>query len=70
MVLREISQNSQENIWVEISFLIKLNYVDLQLHEKRDSRAGVICEFCKIPKNTFFAEHRQTTASDYSSINC
>ena len=27
------------------------------------------CEFCKIRKNTFFAEHHQTTASDYSSIN-
>ena len=27
------------------------------------------CEFCKICKNTFFAEQHQTTASDYSSIN-
>ena len=27
------------------------------------------CEFCKIRKNIFFAEHHQTTASDYSSIN-
>ena len=27
------------------------------------------CEFCKICKNTFFAEHQGTTASDYSSIN-
>ena len=27
-------------------------------------------EFCKIRKNTFFAEHHQMTASDYSSINC
>ena len=27
------------------------------------------CEFCKIRKNTFFAEHHQTTAFDYSSIN-
>ena len=26
-------------------------------------------EFCKILKNTCFAEHHQTTASDYSSIN-
>ena len=27
------------------------------------------CEFCEIYKNTFFAEHHRTTASDYSSIN-
>ena len=27
------------------------------------------CEFCEICKNTFFAEHFRTTASDYSSIN-
>ena len=27
------------------------------------------CEFLKIRKNTFFAEHQQTTASDYSCIN-
>ena len=27
------------------------------------------CEFCKIQKNTFFAEYHQTTASDNSSIN-
>ena len=27
------------------------------------------CEFCKIRKKTYFAEHHQKTASDYSSIN-
>ena len=27
------------------------------------------CEFCKLCKNTFFAEQLQTTASDYSSTN-
>ena len=27
------------------------------------------CEFCEICKNTFFAEHFRTTASDYSSIS-
>ena len=26
------------------------------------------CEFSKIRKNTFFAEHHQTSASDYNSI--
>ena len=37
---------------------------------KNETLAQVFsCEFCKIRKNTFFAEHHQTTASDYSSIN-
>ena len=27
------------------------------------------CEFCKIRKNTFFAEHHRMTVSDYGSIN-
>ena len=27
------------------------------------------CEFCKIHKNTFFAEHHLLTVSDYGSIN-
>ena len=27
------------------------------------------CEFWKIRKDIFFAEHHQKTASDYSSIN-
>ena len=36
---------------------------------KNEALAQVFsCEFWKIRKNTFFAEHHQTTASDYSSI--
>ena len=36
---------------------------------KSESSAQVFsCEFCEICKNTFFAEHDQATASDYSSI--
>ena len=30
---------------------------------------SLFCEFWEICKNTFFAEHHQTTASDYSRIN-
>ena len=63
MVLWEISQNSRENICVGTSFLINLNYVDLQLHWKRRLAQVFSCEFGKIRKNTFFAEHHQTTAS-------
>ena len=40
-VLWEISQNSQKNICARISFLIKLNSVDLQAHWKRFFRVGV-----------------------------
>ena len=69
MVLWEISPNSQENICAGISFFVKLNSVDLQL--KSEALAQVFsCEFLKILKNTFFAEHHQTAASDYISINC
>ena len=54
----------------ESLFLIKLNSVDLQLHENETLAQVFSCEFCKIRKNTFFVEHHETTASDYSSINC
>ena len=47
----------------ESLFLIKLNYVDLQLLLKRDPSAGVFCEFCKIRKNTFFAEANPEAAT-------
>ena len=37
---------------------------------KNEALAQVFsCEFWKIGKKTFFAEHHETTASDYSSIN-
>ena len=40
-VLWKISQNSQENICAGISFLIKLNSVDLQLNQKQVFSAAV-----------------------------
>ena len=52
----EISQNSQQSISVGIFFLIKLNSADLQLHEKRDSSAGVFLWILQIRKNTFFSK--------------
>ena len=36
-VLLEILQNSQENTCTRVSFLIKLQAMDLQLYQKRDS---------------------------------
>ena len=65
----EISQNSQQSISVGIFFLIKLNSVDLQLHEKRDSSAGVFLWILQIRKNTFFSKHHQTDGSNCSSIS-
>ena len=54
---------------LESPFLIKLNSVDLQLLSNETLAQVFSCEFCKIRKNTFFAEHHQATASDYRSIN-
>ena len=48
---------------------MKLDAVDLQIHLKRNSCTGSFGEFCKICKNTYFAEHYLTTASDHSRIN-
>ena len=45
-VFLEISKISQEGTCARVSFLIKLQS----------------CEFCKIPKNTLFAEHLRTTS--------
>ena len=68
IVLGEISQNSQE-IYAGISFFIKLLTLYICCFIKNKSLAQVLsCEFCEICKNTFFAEHHQTTASYYSSI--
>ena len=66
-----IKRNFVEFIRKHVSkslFLIKLSSVDLQL--KNETPAQVfLCKFCKIRKNSFFAEHHQTIASDYSSIS-
>ena len=49
----KISQYSQDNTYVGVSFLIKLQPATLL---KRDSSTGggVCSEYCKIFKNTFF----------------
>ena len=49
----QILQNSQENTYARVSFLIKL-----QAWIKREALAQVLsCEFCKSFRNTFFIEH-------------
>ena len=42
---------------------------DVELHLTEGSRTGSFFKFCEICKNTFFAEHHMTTASDYSGID-
>ena len=55
-VFLEISQNSQENTCVRVSFLIKL----------QRCRPVFSCEFCEIYKKNFFTEHLWMTASNFS----
>ena len=61
-VFLEISQNSQENTCVRVSFLIKLQASGLQ---KETLTPVFSCEFCETSKNTFFTEHLRTTVSRY-----
>ena len=63
-VFLEISQNSQENTCVRVSFLIKLqacNFIEKQTLEQVFS-----CKFCVIPKNTFF--HRTLLVAPSAEI--
>ena len=51
MMFLEISQNSQENTWARVSFLIKLQTCNFI---KKETLAQVFsCEFGEITKNTF-----------------
>ena len=55
-VFLEISENSQENTCARVSFLIKLQASASAINFiKKETLAQVFsCEFCEIPKNTFF----------------
>ena len=51
----KISQNSQENTCVGVSFLINLHASGLQLYQKKETPTQVFsCEFSEIFKNPFF----------------
>ena len=52
----------------ESLFLAKLNLQTCSFIKNEALLQVFSCEFCKIRKNTFFAEHHQTSASDYNSI--
>ena len=51
----EISQNSQENTYVRVSFLIKLQRPATSL--KKTLAHVFSCEFYEISKNNFLTEH-------------
>ena len=49
----DISQNSQENIYARISFLIKLQASVCNFIKKETLAQVFSCEFCEVSKNTF-----------------
>ena len=53
-VFLEISQNSQENTWARVSFLIKLQALAYNVIKKETITQVFSYEFCEIFKNTFF----------------
>ena len=60
----EISQKSQENIRVRVSFLIKLQVSVCNFIKKETLTQVFSCKFCEISKNTFFTEHLWMAASE------
>ena len=65
----EISQNSQENTYARVSFLIKLQAPDPQFIKKETLAEEFSYEFCEIFKNTFFTDHLRATASELEEVN-
>ena len=66
MVFLEISQKSQENTCVRVSFLIKLQTCNFI---KKEAMAYVFyCEFCEISKNAFL--HRTPLVAASALGNC
>ena len=64
----EVSQNSQENTYTRVSFLIKLQLLACNLSKTGTLAQVFSCEFCEIIKNTFLKKHLWTTASDFSMM--
>ena len=58
----EISENSQENTCVRVSFLIKMQASAWNFIKKETLVQVFSSEFCEICKNTCFTEHFRTTA--------
>ena len=62
-VFWEISQNSHENTYASVSFLIKLQALACSFIKKETLVQVFSCEFCKISKNTFSYRTPQVAAS-------
>ena len=65
-VLIEISQNSPENTWARVSFLIKLQAEACNFIKKETLALLFSCEFCEISKNTYFKEHLWENVLEYT----
>ena len=63
-VFLEISQNSQENTCVRVSFVIKLQASDCNFIKKEIPTQVFSCEFCKTSKNTFSYRAPPVAASE------
>ena len=64
-----ISQNSQENTCVWVSFSIKLQAEACNFFKRETLAQAFSCEFCKIFTNTFFTDNLRTTTSEFYFIN-
>ena len=67
-VFLKVSQNSQENTCVRVSFLIKLQALACNFIKRECLAHMFSCTFCEIFKNTFFTEHLWTTTSEYQEF--
>ena len=67
----KISQNSQENTWARVYFLIKLQVARVEACNfiKKETPAQVFsCDFVKVSMKTFFTEHLWMTASNLTKF--
>ena len=64
-VFLKLLQYSQENTCVRVSF----RSFNLQFYQKETPKLMFSSEYCVIFKNTFFAEHLQTTVSCFMTMN-
>ena len=59
-----ISQNLQENTWVRVSFLIKLQASGCNFIRKQNLAQVFFCEICEIFNSTFLKEPLLETAKN------
>ena len=67
--MRNFAKFTIKHLCQNLFFSLKLNSKSAASLKTRPQRRCFLVNYCKFRKNTFFAEHHQTTASDYSNIN-